>query len=79
MAVGNVIGSNIFNVFFVLGATGLLQPIRAELETSRLDIAMMLAFTLFAAMLLRSARKISRTEGGLLVVAYVAAMVWLGT
>ncbi len=78
MAVGNVIGSNIFNVFFVLGATGSLQPIRADIGSSQLDIAMMLAFTLLAALLLRGARRISRVEGGVLVVCYVAAMVGLG-
>lgn len=78
LAVGNVIGSNIFNVFFVLGATGLLQPIRAELATSQLDVAVMLAFTAAAMLLLRGARKISRTEGGVLVVGYVVAIVLLG-
>ena len=78
MAVGNVIGSNIFNVFFVLGATGSLQPIDADIASSQRDIAMMLAFTLLAALLLRSARRISRVEGGVLVVCYVAAMVALG-
>ncbi len=78
MAVGNVIGSNIFNIFFVLGATGMLLPIRAEFATSQRDILMMLAFTAVAALLLRGARKITRVEGALLIAAYIGALVGLG-
>ncbi len=78
MAVGNVIGSNIFNIFFVLGVTGVLHPIRGDLADSRLDVAMMLAFTVLAMLLLRSARRITRVEGGVLVACYVGALVMLG-
>jgi cation:H+ antiporter len=77
MAVGNVIGSNIFNVVFVLGAASVVYPIEGALQSMQRDLLVMLAFTAVAALLLRGARRINRVEGALLLAAYVAAMGWL--
>ncbi len=77
MAVGNVIGSNIFNVFFVLGVTGLLAPITGDARELVPDLSIMIGFTLLAVLVLRGARKISRVEGGLMLTAYIVAMIWL--
>ncbi len=55
VAVGNIVGSNIFNLLGILGATALLGPLPVPVEIARLDLWVMLAATaaLLAAMLLR--------------------------
>lgn len=74
LAIGNVIGSNIFNVVFVLGGAGVIAPVQGELQALRLDLALMIGFTIVAALLLRGARRIPRWEGGVLLAGYIAAM-----
>lgn len=78
MAVGNVIGSNIFNVLLVLGAAGIVAPVPGNLGELWPEIALMLGFTALAALLLRTERVISRFEGAVLTFGYLAAMVWFG-
>ncbi len=77
MAVGNVIGSNIFNVFFVLGVAGVLSPIAGDLTELRVDLALMVGFSVLAAVMLRGERVISRIEGAVMLTGYIAAMLWL--
>ncbi len=77
MAVGNVVGSNIFNILFVLGVTGLLSPIAGNTRELLPDFSIMVGFTLVAALLLRGSRIISRAEGVLLLVLYLGALLWL--
>lgn len=72
MAIGNVIGSNIFNILLILGGASLAQPIVGSLDTMRLDLAVLIGVTLFASLLLRKERLISRVEGGILVGCYAA-------
>jgi cation:H+ antiporter len=77
LAVGNVIGSNIFNVLFVLGGAGAMAPIAGDLRAQTADMLLLLAFTALAAFVMRGARRISRVEGGAMVAAYLASMVAL--
>jgi cation:H+ antiporter len=74
LAIGNVVGSNIFNVLFVLGGAGLIAPVRGELALLRFDLGVMVGFSLAAAVLLRAPRRVPRVEGALLIVGYMAAM-----
>ncbi|GEO84534.1 MULTISPECIES: calcium/sodium antiporter [Alphaproteobacteria] len=54
--IGNVVGSNIFNVLFILGATAIIQPISVDPRFANFDVPVMLAVTLgFAALLLTHA------------------------
>jgi cation:H+ antiporter len=78
IAVGNVVGSNIFNVLLILGAAGLVRPMEATLGAVRLDLAVLVGMTVFGAIALRTERTIRRWEGGLLVVAYAAFLFALG-
>lgn len=75
LAVGNVVGSNIFNVLFVLGGAGVITPIRGNLLGLQTDILLVLVFTAAAAVTMRGARRISRVEGAVLFGGYVLAMV----
>jgi cation:H+ antiporter len=79
LAIGNVIGSNIFNVVFVLGGAGVIAPVQGELSALRVDLGLMIGFTLFAAALLRGQRRIARWEGAVLVAAYVGAMYYVSS
>ena len=71
IAIGNVVGSNIFNVLGILGAAALVQPLEIE-GISPVDLA---AMTLVAALLLplmRTGFRLVRWEGGLLLALYAA-------
>ncbi|HEY4181906.1 MAG TPA: calcium/sodium antiporter [Kofleriaceae bacterium] len=71
LAIGSVIGSNLMNVFLVLGVTAYLQPIRLTEPMHLVDLAGLVAITLLGVIVLRSDRKISRAEGAVLVAAYI--------
>jgi len=78
MAIGNIVGSNIFNVFFVLGISASIQPI-AFSPALNTDIL----FALFASVLLfififtRKGRQIDRVEASVFLVLYGAYVAWL--
>jgi cation:H+ antiporter len=72
LAIGSVIGSNVLNVFLVLGVTAYLRPIRAGELLHWSDAIGLVAITLLGVLMLRGSRKISRIEGLVLVLAYVA-------
>lgn len=71
LAVGNVVGSNIFNVFLCLGAAGLAGPTGAPLQTLSVDLAALVLMTGIAATFIRTERTISRSEGAIAVALYV--------
>lgn len=75
LAIGSVIGSNLLNVFLVLGVTGYLQPINLGDRMHMVELIGLVAITLLGVLMLRGARRISRAEGALLVAAYVAFIV----
>ena len=74
MAVGNVVGSNIFNLLSVLGITALIQPLTTPSEMS-LDIWMMLAVSTFLVILVLFRPALGRFLGTLFVLGYVAYIV----
>ena len=77
IAVGNVLGSNIFNVLLILGVTALAHPIQGSLTAVRLDLAAMAALTGVAVVSMRTARRIQRVEGAVLLCGYAAFLVAL--
>jgi len=79
LAIGNVIGSNIFNILFVLGGAGVIAPVQGELSALRVDLGLMIGFTMVAALLLRGVRHIARWEGAVLVGGYAAAMYYVAS
>jgi cation:H+ antiporter len=74
---GNVIGSNLFNLLAVLGTAAVVQPIEVPPVDLRLDLAIMLVFALAVPPLMLADRRLGRRRGALLVVAYVSYVVWL--
>ncbi len=70
LAVGNLLGSNIFNVLSILGITSLVKEVEVNVEIREIDMLWMLAITavVFPMMLIK--RRISRVEGGILLSIY---------
>jgi cation:H+ antiporter len=76
MAAGNLIGSNIFNLLMVLGATALVRPLQRD-AIGMIDIAVMIATTLGAIALMVSSPHLGRRSGTLLIAVYAAYVAWL--
>ena len=77
LAIGNVVGSNIFNVLLILGATAVVHPVEGSLSALELDLAVLGAMTLAAVIMLRTGRVVRRWEGALLVTGYAVFIVAL--
>jgi len=69
IAVGNVIGSNVFNIFLILGASALLIPLNAVNSIGTLLILMVVTLVMFP--VLYTGHVISRKEGIFLLVIYL--------
>jgi cation:H+ antiporter len=70
LAVGNVVGSNILNIFAILGTTAVIHPLGARPEIFNLEIPMMVAFSIGVLPLASRGMKLVRWEGAILFVAY---------
>jgi cation:H+ antiporter len=77
IALGNIVGSNIFNVFGILGVSALVKPLALPFGQFQLDWLIMLAFTLLLAPFVVSGLRLVRWEGLVLLTAYFAYVVWL--
>ncbi len=74
MAMGNVIGSNIFNVLLILGVSGIISPIAiadASIVNTLIDCGFYVAVCLLAYVFCITGKKISRKEGIVLVALYI--------
>lgn len=80
IAVGNIIGSNIFNIFFILGASALVRPIPYD-PVFNTDIYLLVGGTifLFLAMFTGRKKKLDRWEAGILLAAYLLYTIFLIT
>ena len=67
---GNIVGSNLFNLLAVLGAAGAIHPVAVEPLAVRLDLLIMTGFALALPLLLLRGRRLGRSAGALLVVSY---------
>jgi cation:H+ antiporter len=78
IALGNALGSNIFNIFFVLGLSAVIHPITFD-SSLNIQLLLLLATGFFIALIIytgKTSKTISRIEGSLLIILYVAFMVW---
>lgn len=76
MAVGNVIGSNVFNILFVLGIAATISPVAFIFENV-LDIIVLIAVTLIIWFFAWSKNEINRKEGVAMLALYVIYMVYI--
>jgi len=78
IAIGNVVGSNIFNIFWILGVSAIIRPLPFN-TSSNGDIAMTIfaSILLFLVMFIGKKRVIERWQGVFMVSAYVGYVVFL--
>lgn len=76
IAVGNVVGSNVFNILGILGVSSMIKPLSAT-GISKLDLWVMVAFSIALLPLMYTDLKIQRWEGGLLLLGYALYMLVL--
>lgn len=77
LVVGNVVGSNIFNMLWILGVTAMIHPIGLSPDTDLLLLAALLSNILLLGFLGKD-RRLARPAGIAFLVAYVVFLVWLG-
>lgn len=77
IAVGNVIGSNIFNMLGIVGVCATVAPQAVAHSLTVRDTPLMLAASLALLPIMRSGGRISRLEGGIMLGAYVAYVAYL--
>ena len=76
LAVGNIVGSNIYNLLFIWGLTLTIAP--AELPTGgAVDVVIMLLFAIVLLPMALTQRRFGRLEAGVLLVGYLAYVAWL--
>ena len=78
LALGNIIGSNVFNILLILGGSALIHPL-SFVDMSYVDLGVLLLSTLVLVSALFIGRKneIDRLDGGLFVAIWAAYMAWL--
>lgn len=76
LALGNVVGSNIFNILFILGSSVAISPITVAPE-SVMDILLLLAVTILMYIFIRSGSKVTKTQGFVAVALYVAYTIYI--
>jgi cation:H+ antiporter len=76
IAIGNVVGSNIFNILCILGITAIIIPISAA-EISYVDLGIMLLTAIILLPLSRTGFSITRLEGAFLLVGYAVYIYYL--
>ena len=77
LAFGNIVGSNIFNVLCILGLTAAIIPIPVNADAVRVDNWVMLGFAVGLFAMLWRGRNVSRLNGLVLLVGFVAYMSWV--
>ena len=76
IAIGNVIGSNIFNILCILGIAPLISPIQAP-QIDWIDLGTMLFVTIALFPIMRTGWKINRAEGAFFLLIYIAYTAYL--
>ena len=76
MAVGNVVGSNVFNILMILGLASVLSPIGFIMENV-IDICVLLGFSLLVWVLCFTKKKLGKLEGAIMLLAYAAYAVYI--
>lgn len=76
IAVGNIVGSNIFNILFILGTSSLITTIPVEPKLF-FDMILMVGYTLLLLIFSRTHHKITKAEGIILLLSYITYMVFI--
>lgn len=77
LAIGNLLGSNIMNVLSILGITALIKPIAVSEVFIQKDLIWMLSISLLLLPLMKTRMRISKSEGVILLLCYLAYLFFL--
>lgn len=77
ISVGNIIGSNIFNILFVLGIVAIIRPINLNPAILKFELPVLGFFTLLFFTIMRSEYKVSRIEGLFMFFSYLVFLITL--
>ena len=77
LAIGNAIGSNVFNVLCVLGFTSVVLPLEVNPQVLAVDIWVMLVACIIPLFLMMIGKRVSRVDGVIMVGMYVSYMIYL--
>src|SRR5690606_30296194 len=75
IAIGNVVGSNIFNLLLILGLTAVVHPLPVSPEVVTFNLPIMILFSLVLIPIARN-QLVSRLEAGALLVGYIGFVIW---
>jgi len=76
MLVGNILGSNLFNILSIVGLTALIKPLVVEPEVMSVEMWVMAGTTLVFSVWLLSVARIGRALGAAMIAGYVAFILW---
>ncbi len=76
MALGNVIGSNIFNIFLVAGVAAVVSPM-AFLMENVIDLIILIAMSILVWSFAATKKRIGRAEGAFMLIIYIAYLVYI--
>lgn len=76
IAIGNVVGSNIFNILCILGLSGMIAPMKS-VGIDWVDLGLMVASAFLLWPIMKTGHRISRIEGMLLLISYCVYTAWL--
>lgn len=77
ISIGNVVGSNIFNILFVVGIVAIIRPITLSPHTLHFEFPYLVGITFLVALFMKTKFKVSRLEGLTLLLSYILFLVFL--
>ncbi len=79
VVIGNIMGSNLFNILGILGVTAIISPIPFEGRIADIDVWIMLIVAIALSPVIWTGHIISRLEGGVFLTLYLVYIAWLYT
>lgn len=76
MAVGNVVGSNVFNILMVLGIAAAISPVTFIIENA-IDLAILIVFSIIVWIMCKTKSRLYRSEGAIMLLLYVAYIAYI--
>ena len=76
LALGNAIGSNLFNILFILGFSAIISPLQV-LNESIIDCVILLASSVLLFIFAKTKQQMSKIEGGICIVLYLTYIIYL--
>ncbi len=78
IAIGNVVGSNLFNTFLILGTSAVISPLKAPAgSTTDLWVNLIATLLLFLFVLIGKGSKLNRWEGGVFLILYLGYLLFM--